>query len=228
MLLTSNEWIEPADLATLTRKPAPAQFQLSPDGVSLEEVERQLLAQALERADGNQTQAAQLLGINRDQVRYRIEKWGLIARSIASRTSRMFPGHEYCSTTAVLTEGVRGSSRAHMPPMKNPHRVRRFPRSTVSWRRSPQGLRPLCVQTPWSEPVRVLPLGHAWECCCDHDDKACSDQFSQHERLAGPRGRDSFAGVVARIVLSLNRGVPSIVGNTTPPSKAWSASPRTD
>ena len=26
---------------------------------------------------GNQTQAAQLLGINRDQVRYRIEKFGL-------------------------------------------------------------------------------------------------------------------------------------------------------
>ena len=30
-----------------------------------------------ERAGGNQTQAGQLLGINRDQVRYRIEKFGL-------------------------------------------------------------------------------------------------------------------------------------------------------
>jgi DNA-binding NtrC family response regulator len=47
------------------------------DGVNLEEVERQLLVQALERAGGNQTQAGQLLGINRDQVRYRIEKFGL-------------------------------------------------------------------------------------------------------------------------------------------------------
>ena len=45
--------------------------------MNLEEVERQLLVQALERARGNQTQAAQLLGINRDQVRYRIEKFGL-------------------------------------------------------------------------------------------------------------------------------------------------------
>jgi DNA-binding protein Fis len=45
--------------------------------LNLEEVERQLLVQALERANGNQTQAAQLLGINRDQVRYRIEKFGL-------------------------------------------------------------------------------------------------------------------------------------------------------
>lgn len=42
-----------------------------------EEVERQQLLQALERAGGNQTQAAQLLGINRDQVRYRIEKFGI-------------------------------------------------------------------------------------------------------------------------------------------------------
>jgi transcriptional regulator with GAF, ATPase, and Fis domain len=40
-------------------------------------LERQLPVRALERAKGNQTQAAQLLGINRDQVRYRIEKFGL-------------------------------------------------------------------------------------------------------------------------------------------------------
>ena len=33
--------------------------------------------QALERAGGNQTQAGHLLGINRDQVRYRIEKFGI-------------------------------------------------------------------------------------------------------------------------------------------------------
>jgi hypothetical protein len=33
--------------------------------------------QALERSGGNQTHAGQLLGINRDQVRYRIEKFRL-------------------------------------------------------------------------------------------------------------------------------------------------------
>ena len=77
MLLTTNDWIEPEDLTTLTHKTAATQFQLPPDGVSLEEVERQLLMQALERSGGNQTQAAQLLRINRDQVRYRIEKFGL-------------------------------------------------------------------------------------------------------------------------------------------------------
>ena len=34
--------------------------------------------QALERSHGNQTHAGHLLGINRDQVRYRIEKFGLM------------------------------------------------------------------------------------------------------------------------------------------------------
>jgi two-component system response regulator AtoC len=77
MLLVEHEWLQPGDFTTLTRSVTPAEFKLPPDGVSLDEVERQLLVQALERSGGNQTQAAQLLGINRDQVRYRIEKFGL-------------------------------------------------------------------------------------------------------------------------------------------------------
>ena len=78
MLLMDREWLQPDDFATLTRGAAVnAQFRLPPNGLVLEEVERQLLVQALERAGGNQTQAGHLLGINRDQVRYRIEKFGL-------------------------------------------------------------------------------------------------------------------------------------------------------
>ena len=77
MLLVEGDVLEPEHFTTLTRTVASTQFRLPPDGVNLEEVERQLLLQALERANGNQTHAAQLLGINRDQVRYRIEKFGL-------------------------------------------------------------------------------------------------------------------------------------------------------
>ena len=77
MLLIDRDRLEPEDFTTLTRSVEPAQFRLPPEGVNLEEVERQLLTQALERAGGNQSQAAQLLGINRDQVRYRVEKFGL-------------------------------------------------------------------------------------------------------------------------------------------------------
>jgi DNA-binding NtrC family response regulator len=77
MLLVEHEWLQPGDFTTLTRSVTPAEFKLPADGISLDEVERQLLVQALERSGGNQTQAGQLLGINRDQVRYRIEKFGL-------------------------------------------------------------------------------------------------------------------------------------------------------
>ena len=79
MLLMDREWLEPGDFVSLARPATGAhQFQLPPGGLALEEVEKDLVIQALERAHGNQTHAGHLLGINRDQVRYRIEKFGLV------------------------------------------------------------------------------------------------------------------------------------------------------
>jgi two-component system, NtrC family, response regulator AtoC len=46
-------------------------------GIDLEQLERSLVVQALERSGWNQTRAAALLGLNRDQIRYRIEKFHL-------------------------------------------------------------------------------------------------------------------------------------------------------
>ncbi|HEY6361428.1 MAG TPA: sigma-54 dependent transcriptional regulator [Vicinamibacterales bacterium] len=86
MLLLENDWIGPEDLTALVRNGSALLFRLPADGVNLEDVERQLLVQALERAAGNQTHAGQLLGINRDQVRYRIEKFGL-GRLVADKHS---------------------------------------------------------------------------------------------------------------------------------------------
>ena len=77
MLLLDAEWIGPEALVSIAPTGSSLLFRLPTDGVNLEDVERQLLLQALERAAGNQTQAGLLLGINRDQVRYRIEKFGL-------------------------------------------------------------------------------------------------------------------------------------------------------
>jgi two-component system response regulator AtoC len=51
--------------------------ELPPGGIDLEQLERSLLVQALERTQWNQTRAASLLGLNRDQIRYRIEKFHL-------------------------------------------------------------------------------------------------------------------------------------------------------
>jgi transcriptional regulator with PAS, ATPase and Fis domain len=51
--------------------------ELPAGGVDLEQLERSLVVQALERTGWNQTRAATLLGLNRDQIRYRIEKFQL-------------------------------------------------------------------------------------------------------------------------------------------------------
>ncbi len=50
---------------------------LPPEGCTLADVERSLYQQALERARGNQTRAAELLNVTRDQVRYKAKKYGL-------------------------------------------------------------------------------------------------------------------------------------------------------
>lgn len=48
---------------------------LPPDGISMEDVEKELIIQALERARGNQTKAASLLRMSRDTLRYRMKKF---------------------------------------------------------------------------------------------------------------------------------------------------------
>ncbi len=48
-----------------------------PAGMELEQWERSLIEQALRESDGNQTRAAQRLGISRDTLRYRLKKYGI-------------------------------------------------------------------------------------------------------------------------------------------------------
>ncbi len=50
-------------------------FLLPDGGIKLEEVERDLLVQALRRTDGNRTRAAELLGLTRRVLGYRLEKY---------------------------------------------------------------------------------------------------------------------------------------------------------
>jgi two-component system response regulator AtoC len=52
--------------------------ELPEEGMAIEEVEGQLISQALQRVDGNQTQAARLLKLSRDALRYRMKKHGLL------------------------------------------------------------------------------------------------------------------------------------------------------
>ncbi|MBA1336975.1 MAG: Two-component system response regulator protein [Firmicutes bacterium] len=53
------------------------EFKLPDGGVNLEDVEKSLIKQALERSGHNQTRAAELLGITRHTLIYRMGKYGL-------------------------------------------------------------------------------------------------------------------------------------------------------
>src|SRR5262245_9450635 len=53
---------------------AASQFVLPGEGISLDEAELSFVRQAIQRSGGNQTRAAELLGISRDQLRYRLKK----------------------------------------------------------------------------------------------------------------------------------------------------------
>jgi transcriptional regulator with GAF, ATPase, and Fis domain len=81
MLLGEGGVLEAGDFGALQATVSADVFELPPAGVKLEDLERSLVVQALRRANGNQTRAAALLGLNRDQIRYRIEKFGLTAAS---------------------------------------------------------------------------------------------------------------------------------------------------
>jgi DNA-binding NtrC family response regulator len=63
--------------ASVARRASPQGFELPEEGVNLESIERDLLVQALKRTGWNHTKAGALLGLNRDQIRHRIEKFGL-------------------------------------------------------------------------------------------------------------------------------------------------------
>jgi two-component system, NtrC family, response regulator AtoC len=67
--------------ASLASTASPLQPPIPYEGFSLEEWERQLVGRALETTAWNVTRAAKLLGLTRDTLRYRIEKYNLTAPS---------------------------------------------------------------------------------------------------------------------------------------------------
>ncbi len=78
MLLSEGDRLDAGDFSALVGSVRTGDpFELPATGVDLEQLERSLLVQALHRSGGNQTRAGTLLGLNRDQIRYRIEKFGL-------------------------------------------------------------------------------------------------------------------------------------------------------
>jgi DNA-binding NtrC family response regulator len=84
VVLESEEEIEPRHLPNwLISQSDPGSqapegmFILPEKGISLDDVEKDLIVQALERTNRNKTQAAKLLQISYDTLRYQVKKFGL-------------------------------------------------------------------------------------------------------------------------------------------------------
>ena len=56
----------------------PVGFRLPPEGIDIEDVERELIRQALEISEGNQSKAAKKLSLGIDAFRYRMKKFGFL------------------------------------------------------------------------------------------------------------------------------------------------------
>ena len=84
-LFSSGATIEPADLRLQTETVSAVKVsgdsnvavEFGPDGIDIEEVEKQLIVRALEESQGNVSEAARKLKLGREALRYRIQKFGL-------------------------------------------------------------------------------------------------------------------------------------------------------
>jgi two-component system response regulator PilR (NtrC family) len=79
LLLGEGDLIVPADLPATLRSGAggpkrATDIEIPDAGIDLESVERSLILKALEKAGGNVTRAARLLGLSRRTLQYRLEK----------------------------------------------------------------------------------------------------------------------------------------------------------
>ncbi|BDG06836.1 sigma-54-dependent transcriptional regulator [Anaeromyxobacter oryzae] len=83
ILHAGTDEIRPEHLTPELRRVAPPKRQekivpqITEEGLVLDDVERRLIAEAMERASGNQSKAARLLGVSRDTLRYRLKKHGM-------------------------------------------------------------------------------------------------------------------------------------------------------
>lgn len=77
--LSSGEMIDAEDIFLDTSRPkaTTGQVPFLPEGTSLEQWEDEMIKEALRRTNGNKSQAARLLGLSRNALRYRLSKIGL-------------------------------------------------------------------------------------------------------------------------------------------------------
>ena len=81
VLMSESDYIQPEDLPLEVREGPGGggglPFDLPPEGIMFEELERELIAKAMERTNGVIGRAAQLLGMSYKTLQYRLEKFGI-------------------------------------------------------------------------------------------------------------------------------------------------------
>src|SRR5205085_10892347 len=77
--LAKSNKLEASDIQLDTRRnrTATADDRFLPEGVTLDQWEDEMIREALKRASGNKSQAARLLGLSRNALRYRLSKIGI-------------------------------------------------------------------------------------------------------------------------------------------------------
>ena len=80
-VLSENEVIDkdelPPEILDTSLPITDVEFDIPEEGVSLEEIIKEYVCSALTRSNGNQIQAAKLLGISRRKLQHRMQKYGL-------------------------------------------------------------------------------------------------------------------------------------------------------
>jgi DNA-binding NtrC family response regulator len=81
LVMCSGTQLDAADirLENAPRPRAQSDNHFLPEGLTLDQYEQDLIREALRRADGNKSQAARLLGLTRNALRYRLTQMGLEA-----------------------------------------------------------------------------------------------------------------------------------------------------
>jgi DNA-binding NtrC family response regulator len=81
ILLCESDLIQvedlPLEVRQESRPTSEGAFKLPPEGIAFEDVERDLIMQAMEQTDYNITKAAKLLGLTFRTLQYRLEKFGI-------------------------------------------------------------------------------------------------------------------------------------------------------
>ena len=90
IVMGEEDTILPSDIPAVTRgvesMHPTGEFidQIPSDGISLDQLEKDLIEKALKQTNGNQTEAAKMLGITRRQLQYRMDKHGITTQGLGN------------------------------------------------------------------------------------------------------------------------------------------------